>query len=307
MKWIFTVDTEADDQWAQDGSVTLHNIAELLRLQTFAEERGIVPTYLSSFETLAHPTMRQLAKAHKECTAEIGGHLHPWTTPPHDELDREVQRFPLELPDEVLDAKLAALTDGIRSLIGEQPLSFRAGRWGADDRVFAAVAKHGYRIDSSVTPGIDWKLIVRDKKKHTACPDFSSYSARPYIVPGTSLLQVPMSVVPTGIVPQLAPFAQKKGIVGKGARALSRPRWCRIFPTSSLNDLVAVYKAAKRDNLSALVFMTHSSELAAGRSPYAKDEAAVERTYALLDGFARFLKGEGVVSVRMRDLLDDNS
>lgn len=307
MKWILTVDTEADDQWAQDGEATLHNLDEIQRLQSFAEERGIPPTYLVSYEALAHPALRTLADAHTRGAAEIGGHLHPWTTPPYDALDTTVQRFPLELPDEVLDAKLHSLTEAIRSLITEQPHSFRAGRWGSDERVLKAVACHGYQVDSSVTPGIAWKRIVKDRAKHMALPDFSDEQARPYHVPGTNLYEVPMSVLPTGILPseRLAAQAHKKGIVAKLARGLTRPRWCRIFPGSTLADLVAVYHAAQRMQLPVLVFMTHSSELAAGRSPYAKDEAAVNRTYELLGGFADFLDREGVRPVRMRDVLPE--
>lgn len=307
MKWILTVDTEADDQWAQDGDVTLHNLDELARLQSFAEERGIIPTYLASYETLDHPALYALADAHAHGRAEIGGHLHPWTTPPYDALDAAVQRFPLELPDDVLDAKLNALTEAIRARINEQPLSFRAGRWGSDERVLDAVARHGYRVDSSVTPGIAWERIVRDRAVHTVLPDFSEAGARPYHVPHTGLYEIPMSVLPTGIVSSkwLAAQAQKKGVAAKLARGLARPRWCRIFPGSTLQDLVAVYRAAQRMRLPVLVFMTHSSELAAARSPYAKDEAAVVRTYELLDAFASFLSNEGVQSVRMRDALPD--
>jgi hypothetical protein len=93
-----------------------------------------------------------------------------------------------------------------------------------------------------------------------------------------------------------------RGIAQKVARALARPRWCRIFPETTVRDLKAVYEAARAEKLSALVFMIHSSELMPGGSPYAKNKAAVERTYAVLSEFLTFLKAESVTPSRMRDV-----
>lgn len=304
MKFIVTVDTEADNQWAGTGTAALQNLDGLARFQSFMHERGIRPTYLASFETLAHPMLKELARAHKDGDAEVGGHLHPWTTPPLDEGDR-IQRFPLELSDDVLEAKLATLTTALTGLLGEPPVSFRAGRWGADKRVLQAIARQGYRIDSSVTPFIRWRDVIRTTSIHTAIPDFREATARPALVPGTDLLEVPMSVIATGVVPSqfLAAHSQGHGMASRIARALARPRWCRIFPETREYDLEAVYHAAVGQRLPVLVFMIHSSELVSGMSPYAKDEQAVERIFELLDAFLSFLNREGVEPILMREAL----
>ena len=303
MKFIVTVDTEADDQWSGTGDVSVHNLEGLTRFQSFMKERGVPPTYLASYETLSHPALAELARAHHKGEAEIGGHLHPWTTPPLDEGDA-VQRFPLELPDTALEAKLAMLTSALTNLLGESPRSFRAGRWGADDRVLHAIARQGYRVDSSVTPSIRWGDIIRDVHRHSATPDFSRHSPHPSMVSGTDLLEVPMSVLLTGVLPfpSLARLGGRKGFLGKVARALARPRWCRIFPETKLGDLRAVYRAARAQGLPALVFMIHSSELTPDMSPYVKDDAALERVYLLLDQFIAFLREEGVAPIRMSEL-----
>ncbi len=303
MKFIITVDTEADNQWAGTGDVALQNLEGLARFQSFMHERGVPPTYLASFETISHPMLQELARAHAKGEAEIGGHLHPWTTPPFDEGDT-VQRFPLELTDEVLEGKLTTLTSALTELLGEQPLSFRAGRWGADNRVLQAVARHGYRVDSSITPFIRWRDIVRDADAHTAIPDFSQASAKPALIPDTDLLEVPMSVIATGVLPaaSLAAYGQRHTTLGRVARALSRPRWCRIFPETRARDLESVYRAAVSQELPVLVFMIHSSELVAGMSPYVKTEDAVEHIYELLDGFLALMKKEQVQATRMCDV-----
>lgn len=301
MKFIITVDTEADDQWAQRGTATLDNLGALPRFQAFMRERGVPPTYLASYETIGHPALAELAAAHRRGEAEVGGHLHPWTTPPLSG-DDGTQRFPLELPDEELDGKLGSLTKALTDLLGETPRSFRAGRWGADLRVLRAVARHGYRVDSSVTPGIRWASIVRDADKHHGFPDFSEQSAASYLVPETELLEVPMSVLRTGFIPAAGKFHQSPGILGRVARALSRPRWCRIFPHTTARDLEAVYQAARRQGLPALVFMIHSSELVVGKSPYVTSAESLERVYRTLDFFLQFLKREGVQFSRLCDM-----
>lgn len=302
MKFVITIDTEADDQWKQDGEVTLHNLDDLPRFQDFSQKLGITPTYLVSHETLKHPTLRMLGDAHREGKAEVGGHLHPWTTPPYSALDVTVQRFPLELSDDELEAKMHSLTSSITELLGDAPLSFRAGRWGANKRVLQSVARHGYRFDSSVTPGINWRTLVKDREKHQDIPDFSASDVRPYLVPGTELLEIPMSVVATGVADLRALERSSSSLVRRVGRGLARRRWCRIFPETTLGDLISVYHAAQRQNLPALIYMTHSSELSAGRSPYAKDAAAVERTYDLLERFWAFLAVQGVESARLRDV-----
>lgn len=304
MKFVVTIDTEADDQWKQDGVVTLANLEALPHFQAFMEERGVMPTYLCSYETLAHPVLKELAQAHAEGRAEVGGHLHPWTTPPFDTFDDEIQRFPLELPETALAEKLAVLTKTLAALLGEPPVSFRAGRWGADERVYRAVHAAGYRVDSSVTPGIEWRRVIKNPAPHAAIPDFRNVGPAPFTVSGTNLTEYPMSILPTGILPslRLARYANRKDGIGRIARALSRPRWCRIFPETTLNDLIAVYRAARARSLSVLVFMIHSSELMVGASPYVKDQVALDRIYRLLDAFIEFLRQEQVECVRMRDL-----
>lgn len=303
MKLIVTVDTEADNQWKQDGTQTLYNLDHLPRFQEFMEAHNVAPIYFASYEVLEHPYITSLiTEKHHSGLAELGGHLHPWTTPPYDELDTEVQRFPNELPDDVLNAKLTQLTEKLKMCLGENPISFRAGRWGFDARVARALVQHGYRVDSSVTPGIDWCITVRDRAKHTRIPNFSHDSIHIATVEG--LREVPMTVLPTGFFrsEQLARFAWQQNLVGKVVRFLTRPKWCRIFPETTLADLTAVYQAARNEGLDTLVFMTHSSELAPGMSPYAKDEAAVERIYALLDSFITMLTTEGATPARLRDI-----
>lgn len=301
MKCVITVDTEADDQWSSS-EVMLKNIDALKRFQEFMERRNVPPTYLVSHEVLEHSYMKVLGEKHREGLAEIGGHLHPWTTPPLDALDESLQRFPCELPADVLAAKLSVLTDAIKNLIGEQPLSFRAGKWGLNDQVLSAIYENGYRIDSSITPGIVWSDVIKNPKAHKEVPDFKGKGAVPYM-DASGVYEVPMSVLKTGIYKGtlLDGVLFKKSIVGKAARVLTRPTWFRIFRETNIEDLKRVIHVAKKYNY-PLVFMIHSSELMAGTSPYVKDGEAVEHVYALLDECITLLQNESTSFVRLQDM-----
>lgn len=305
MKFILTVDTEADNQWDQKQTkVTLQNLKALPRFQDYMESLGIPPTYFVSYEVWSDTaTARYLAQKHKGRKAEVGGHLHPWTTPPYSALDGAVQRFPLELPDTELEHKLESLTSTITNHLDEAPVSFRAGRWGFSDRVARALVANGYKIDSSITPGINWGAIVRDRKSHTRMPDFRNESVMPSRRAG--MLEVPMTIIPTGIVRNgfVTRMAHERTLLGKAARALARPTWCRIFPETQVSDLVRVYQSARKQQLPALVFMIHSSELAPGMSPYTKTQEAVDRVYRILHSFSEYLIERSVEPVRLRDLI----
>jgi hypothetical protein len=53
-----------------------------------------------------------------------------------------------------------------------------------------------------------------------------------------------------------------------------------------------VLAAARKDDLPMIEFMIHSSELVAGGSPYAKDEAALDKLYKNLESMLLLFKKE---------------
>ena len=78
--------------------------------------------------------------------------------------------------------------------IGVRPVSYRAARFGADLDTIKSLEKLGYKVDSSVTPQINWSS--------SGGPNHSKAPQQPYFVstdafysPGTStILEVPISI-----------------------------------------------------------------------------------------------------------------
>lgn len=260
MHLIVTVDTEADDQWKEDVPLTLDNVSALPRFQSLCEKYDIIPTYFVTYEVATHQRISSfLKKWQDEGKAEIGAHLHPWTTPPLKKGEGNTRAFPSELPDDVLREKLTNLTDTIERTFGKRPTSYRAGRWGYDARQAAILKVLGYIVDSSITPGLSWESR-RGTTNHG--PDFVQETVEPHMLNDT-VLEVPMTIIRAGL--------------------LRRVRWLRIFENTTYRDLANVVDTAIRRQLPVVVFMIHSSELVAGKSPYVKDETALTHVYTRME------------------------
>jgi peptidoglycan/xylan/chitin deacetylase (PgdA/CDA1 family) len=318
IKFFLTVDTEADNQWSGKGD-SVENINVLPRLRKLCEKYNVIPTYFVTYEVVSDEKACRMLKGWQDAgKAEIGAHLHPWTTPPflpeEKKGDGRVQYFPSELSQNVLEEKIKNLTDIISKNLGKKPTSFRAGRWGFNDSVGRALVRNGYVVDSSISPRVNWNSVVRDADGRTL-PDFRNESLAPskleYVIDGIkkTLLEVPMTIVHTGLFSEssvavrvfsLLPESLLKRVLNK---TIYRLKWCRIFGSSTENDLRDVYNAVVKNGVPALVFMIHSSELLAGGSPYAKDAEAVEGIYDKLETFLSFLNHKFVESVGISEIV----
>lgn len=276
MKLIVTVDVEADNQWEPKDSVTIENVFALPRFQALCEKYNIVPTYFTTYEVAADAYASAMLKGWQDAgKAEVGAHLHPWTTPPFS-AEEKGPSFPSELADDSLREKFIALTDVIGQSIGRRPTSYRAGRWGFDLRQAALLAEFGYVVDSSITPSLSWRK-TEGLHGGPGGPDFSREQAAPHML-NKAILEVPMTVLSPGF--------------------LRRPRWLRIFANTKRAQLASVLHTAKKKGFPA-VFMIHSSELVPAGSPYVKDVAALEAVYTRIEDLFIFCKQEEILGVSM--------
>lgn len=302
MKFIITVDTEADNQWGDGGEASLKNIEGLPRFQALCERFGFVPTYLVTSEVAADDQAVYLLSSWQNAgRAEVGAHLHPWTTPPFDEKDKS-HAYPSELGDQVLRKKLENLTNLITERVGRTPTSYRAGRFGFDDRQAKILAGLGYVADCSVTPKVSWQKL---DKWGSRGPDFRSASVWPYRL-ADSLWEIPLTILLTGPIRKEDLALVKKfllmndGLIKKILNKLFfQLKWLRIFPNSNSSAWSKILKSARDNNLPVVEFIIHSSELWPGTSPYAKDAAAVEKIYQELERMFALFKREGLSGVTL--------
>jgi hypothetical protein len=309
MQCIITIDTEGDNQWDLSAKRSTENVRFVPRFQALCEQYGFPPTYLCTYEVVESPVFDEvLLPLHRGTRAEIGAHLHPWTTPPSSEWDRGERgyAYPSELPAEVFASKLKELTDLLTRKLGEAPRSYRAGRWGFSADHIQTLVRLGYIVDCSVTPLQNWT----DAGARGPGQDFTNAPVGPYVLAsddvtreGTSgLLEVPVTIVHVnGLMRQSSSLraAYRRYRRTLPARVLNRafdtaPRWFRPFSDMTAARLIEVYETARYLGLPVVEMMFHSSELMPGGSPHNPTAADVEHLYARLEPVFAHLKREGV-------------
>ena len=277
---------------------------------------GFPPTYLCTHEiVISQAFVSGLARYAAAGRAEIGAHLHPWSTPPFDATwdgTEAARPYPFELPADLLTRKIEMLTKTIGTAIGATPTSYRAGRWGFSAAQIPILRGLGYLVDCSVTPGVSWQ---RDVGLQKGGPDFTEAPLVPYQLSdddacqagSSGLLEAPVTIVYTNGLMRRAPGLRRwyrrsrRSLPARVANRLWRiaPQWFRPFPDMSLARLLHVYETATRLGLPAVEMMFHSSELLPGGSPYNRTEADVEHLFARLTALFRRLRSKGVEGVTL--------
>jgi len=304
-----TIDAEADDQWAQGGPLTTRNVSFWAPFIELCRRHGVKPTFLATSEILEDPYARKvLRRLCQDGNAEVGGHLHPWTTPPYlDEpglrFNDAAHSFPCELSDDLLAEKLITLSAQVTECAGIAPTSFRAGRFGLDGRCVKLLGELGYAADSSVTPCVSW----RDQAGlpgFQGGPDFRTRDITPSVVWRSgqrAVVELPVTIAYSG------PLAERHALipnryVASSLRVADRvthgysvrqPIWMRPYPRTRGRDLVELWRIAAARGVGTAVMMFHSSELMPGGSPYRPTPRSVAALLALLDRFFAFVRAEG--------------
>ena len=318
MKFLITIDTEADNQWDHGRELTVENIKYVPHFQELCEKYNIKPTYLVTSEVCEDPYSQKIFSEYiKNEKAEIGAHLHSWTTAPF--LDKAGYRFndpnhafATEFPEEIIHQKLQNLTNQIEQSFGKKPLSFRSGRFGFDERVARILVDNGYIVDSSVTPYTNWS-VNKGIPDGNGGPDFREFSSFPYsyTFDSGSLLEIPVTILPTKFPLNGSETLAKEyfkrvdnNIFLRGIRKVffqNQPLWLRPYLHMNNRLLEDVINQAIKIKLPFLVMMFHSSELMPGCSKYRKDKESVEKLFELLEQLFVFIVNQQISAVSLTE------
>ncbi len=286
---IVSVDTEEEGLWGGQYKVennTTENLRGLPRFQQVCEQLGVPPTYLIDAPVLSNlVAVDQLRLWQDENRCEVGAHCHAWCNPPlTNTVVNSKESYLCNHPAEVQRQKLEWLTEGIAKAMGKRPTSYRAGRYGFDHVSAEILDDLGYVVDSSVLPMHDYRsrggpnFLMSDRQPH---PWFSEESGR-------KLWEIPVTA---GFVAgnynrrrELWINLRKKPwtsfrLAGIADR-LGLTRRVKLTPEGTqISDIVRLIDRCHAEGLSTLVLMLHSSSLAVGYSPYARDAAQLEHLY----------------------------
>ena len=305
------VDTEEEFDWtrpfARENRATSSIPSQALAHKIY-DPLGMVPTYVIDHPVATDPQAVMFLRG-LQCSgrAEIGTHLHPWVSPPHEEEVTTRNSYHCNLPPELERAKIAALTNEIEAAFGTRPSVFKAGRYGFGANTAHVLRELGYTIDCSYVPHVSFA--------GDGGPDFQGTPDQPFWL-DDDLLEVPLTSGFFGALAVAGPRfqgllnsrrAERLRVPGMLARSglLSRSR---LSPEGVSADeqcrlLAAMAKAGRR----FFTLTYHSPSLAPGHTPYVRDEADLAEFLSRIEQVLLFFRdrlgGEFTTLSRYREHL----
>jgi hypothetical protein len=305
-RYCVFVDTEEEFDWSKPQSrdeTSTETIKYLPEFQRLMDAHGAKPAYLIDFPVADSPSAGTiLSEMLATGNCSVGSQLHPWVNPPFSEDMNVFNTFVGNLPREVEQEKLAALTRRIEMAVGARPIVYRAGRYGIGPNTAEILHDQGYRMDVSVRPHFDYSF--------EGGPNFTRHDSRPYWAgPSGGLLEFPLGVTFTG---QLRRYG--RAIYGDGRK---RSRWfgplsrsgmlSRIALTPEempLNFVKPAIKAMLADGHKLISISFHSPSLAPGHTPYVRNSGELNAFYRWWDKILQYLEQCGVEPASTSEVID---
>lgn len=308
------VDTEEEFDWSASfdrRNTSVQHMLVIDSLQSVFDEFGVRPVYVCDYPIATQrESIDALSKIHGSGRCEIGAHLHPWVTPPHDEEVNAHNSYPGNLPRELELAKLRALTHALETNFGVRPRSYKAGRYGFGPHTAAALAELGYTVDLSPCPPFD---LGAD-----GGPDWSAFPVDPYWHGASGeLLVVPTTGAYVGFARGLGHgfYRLTTSPALRGARVpgiLSRLGAFERLHLSPEGYLGEHHRRITRTLLASGVrtftFALHSPSVLPGCTPYVRTEsdkrAFLDACRRYFEFFLRELGGVTMTPLEFRATLD---
>ncbi len=302
------VDTEAEFDWDKPFAENLTAISALGQVesaQAIFDRYGLRPTYVIDYPVASQPeSVAAIRGIADRGACAVGAHLHPWTNPPFGAAIDQAMSFPGNLPEPVEAAKLDALIGMIAAQFGERPVFYKAGRYGLGPNTARLIAARGIAVDFSLMPETDMRDVHG--------PDFRLIAAIPYAVPSLDLLALPMTRADLGplsrwwrlrgwLDTQTATLLHVRGML---VRAGLLERLTLTPEGVSAKLQIVLLQTLLRRGQRMFVLHFHSPSLAAGHTPYVRDEAERAAFLDRIDTVCRwFFEELGGVPGRPWDLL----
>ena len=279
-----TIDTEpdCDIHWRRSEPLTfesvLSGIPDILR--PLWNKYDIKPVYFVSPEVVQNDDCCQVLRQEVQLGAEIGAHLHGEYIEPQRKYESFAGTLSDEFPcfaysREIELVKIKNLTELIAGKFSVSPISYRAARYGADLDTIKSLEELNYKVDSSVTPGVDWS--DEGGPDHSRAPKQPYFiSAKDYYSAGTSdVLEVPITV--------------------SGKRFVFLPdrwvyyRWLRPTHMTAFEMRMLAGEFARSYAEPVLNLMFHSMEVVPGRTPFVRTKLGQKMYLNRLASILRYL------------------
>jgi len=299
--FVITIDVEPDcsPSWRYSKPLSFYGVQKGIkeRLQPLFNKYGAFPTYLINNVVLEDRESTETF-LRLEGGFELGTHLHSEFIEPEkkftDYAGVKAEANQCFLPAEIEFEKMRSITNLFENNFGRRPTSFRAGRFSAGTNTIQALDTLGYKVDTSVTPHINWNDKTRERSVN-----YTHAFEQPYFIkPGSYLeksktgkiLEVPVSII------DLRRFFRKKAI------------WLRPSYYKDFSMLLKVIEAqsAKFSSHENVVFnmMFHNVEVLPQMSPYTLTESDCTTYLSLIESFLSFCKKNSIKSLPLSSTYD---
>lgn len=317
MKFIVTIDAE-EDEWniGKSSACSVSNALQLPTFQDLCDRYGIRPTYLVTYPMVQDRGSVQVFRdLIAKGTCEIGLHCHPWNTPPFDEQLTDMNSMLCNLSADLQLKKLETLDSAIQQQLGVRPVSFRAGRWAFSSEVAGHLVGMGYKIDSSVTPYVNWKYRYG--------PDFTDSPLCPYrfdpanihaSVSNGKLLEVPATI---GLLGCSSPWGEKlwktisrenlsflKGTGVLATLGLVRKIWLSPELTDAAT-MISLMRQLQGQGQSCFNMVLHSSSLIVGLTPFVQTLADEARLWQRIEVVFQYVSSNGMCPLTLAEACAD--
>jgi peptidoglycan/xylan/chitin deacetylase (PgdA/CDA1 family) len=299
-----TIDTEpdCDIHWRRSKPLGFESVLTGIEkfLRPIWDRFDIRPVYFISPEVVQNDDCCRVLKGELRLGAEIGTHLHSEYIQPQRKYESPAGTASNEYPcfaydTEVELAKIKNLTELIAEKLGTRPVSYRAARYGADLDTIKSLEKLDYRVDSSVTPQINWSAY-QNGPDHSRAPKQPYFiSAKDYYSPGTStILEVPVTI-------------SKKRLPCLPDSKWYFYRWLRPTHMSAFEMKLLAGEFLRNYKEPVLNMMFHSMEIIPGKTPFVRSKFQQKLYLRRLEKIIRYLKELGFQSKTLQALYDEKT
>ncbi len=308
MYFTVTIDVEEDNWSNYDSKPILSNIEKLLNLQKLFDKYDVKPTYLVTYPVATDKeSISMLRKIMEDGRCEIGTHVHPWNTPPFEEDKSFGNTMLCNLEKKLQYKKIEFLHKEIHKNFAVEPITFRSGRWGFNHSVAENLYCLGYKVDTSVSPYINWEIDCG--------PDFSDYSPMVHRIsvdnnenPDSYILEVPATIgffqanfdMCNAILKKISSTKLKHfrmiGILDK--LGIINKIW--LSPeTSDGEQMINLVKTIEKKEYNLINMFFHSSSLKAGLTPFTKSIEDEKIILWRIEGLLKYLASNNVKSITL--------
>lgn len=309
---LVVVDTEEEFDWSEPfrrDRVSVESMDAQWRAQEIFASYGVKPTYVIDHPVATTARSIEVLKSFLDAgRCQIGTHLHPWVNPPFTEPVLASTSYPGNLEPALERRKLEVLHEAISRAFSLRPTVYKAGRYGIGPNTAGILSSLGYLVDLSVVPHTDFG--------GDGGPDFRGLPDRPFWLDRTGgILEIPLTRGFSG-----ARTGRRGALLYESVQASrwSRPKLSALSRLGLLEratltpegvDAAAhrrLLRSLARDGHRVFTLNYHSPSLAAGHTPYVRDQrqlsAFLDTIKATLDFFFGTLGGRATTPLEVRGI-----